>query len=311
MTAITHQAVLLKEAIDSLAIDASSTYIDGTFGRGGHSQAILACLNKQGRLWAFDKDDTPIQYAKENFGHDARFHIVKNSFAHLVEICEHQSLVGQVAGVLLDVGVSSPQLDDAMRGFSFMQDGPLDMRMDTSQVLSAQTFIEQASVAEMVQIFREYGEERYAYRIALAIADFRQHTPITTTGMLAQIIKLAHPRWEKHKHPATRVFQAIRIHINEELAALQAGLKAALHVLKPGGRLVVISFHSLEDRIVKQFMRSEAKALDLPKYIPVKSTDMPPPSLRIIGKAIKASARELAGNIRARSAVMRVGEKHR
>lgn len=303
-----HCSVLLNESLQGLAIKPSGIYIDATFGRGGHSQAILNALNSQGRLIAIDKDLEAVDEAIVRFGQDPRFSIHHAPFTDITKITQQVGIYGQVDGILLDLGVSSPQLDQAHRGFSFMNDGALDMRMDTTQSLDAATFINQADVDELVHVFRVYGEERFAGRIAKAIVAKRLNTPILTTGVLAAIVKEAHPRWEQHKHPATRVFQAIRIHINQELSQLSDCLAQSLEVLAPFARLAVISFHSLEDRIVKQFMRSQEQGRVLPKSIPVKTTDMTRIFKRV-GKAIKPCAQEIQENSRARSAVLRIGEK--
>jgi 16S rRNA (cytosine1402-N4)-methyltransferase len=303
-----HQSVLLQEAIEGLAIVPHGIYVDGTFGRGGHSRAILACLNETGRLIAIDKDVDAIAYANEHFGQDKRFNIVHDSFASIYSIADSLGINGKINGILLDLGVSSPQLDNPERGFSFMQQGPLDMRMNHEQAFNAALFVNQASVSEMVTVFRDYGEERFALRIARAIEEARLAAPIETTAMLAEIVKRANPKWEKHKHPATRVFQAIRIHVNTELADLTTGLTHGVGVLAPGGRLAVISFHSLEDRIVKQFMKTKEEGEPIPAGVPVRSIDLKREFKRV-GKAVKPSDAEMKVNNRARSAVLRIGEK--
>lgn len=303
-----HFSVLLQESIEALAIRADGVYVDGTFGRGGHSKAILELLNPSGRLVAIDKDQEAVAYAKANFADDPRFTIIQGSFAKLGEIAHELGIVGRINGILLDLGVSSPQLDDPGRGFSFSKSGPLDMRMDLQQDFDAQRFINHASAQELESVFRTYGEERYAKRIAGALVTARANAPIQTTDVLAELVKAAHPRWEKHKHPATRVFQAIRIHINQELADLSSCLKQCVDVLAVGGRLVVISFHSLEDRIVKQFMRSEEQGLCPPPGVPVRARDIKT-SFKRIGKATKPKEGEIRDNIRSRSAVLRIGEK--
>lgn len=304
-----HQAVLLKESIEGLAIVPDGIYMDGTFGRGGHSRAILDCLSDDGRLIAFDKDYDAVAYANEHFKHDKRFSIVHDSFAAIEAVATQFEVSRKVNGILLDLGVSSPQIDNAERGFSFMQQGPLDMRMNHHQAFDAAKFVNQASVTEMARVFKEYGEERFALRIARAIEKAREEQgDIETTAMLAEIVKQANPKWEKHKHPATRVFQAIRIHINAELSDLTAGLSAAVHVLAKHGRLAVISFHSLEDRIVKQFMKIEAEGIPLPIGVPMKASEMKQ-GFKRIGKAIKPTKEEMQHNVRARSAILRIGEK--
>lgn len=303
-----HQSVLLQESIEGLAIRPEGIYVDGTFGRGGHSRVILQQLSEKGRLIAIDKDPAAIDHAQEHFGQDKRFQIFQGSFARLEEFAKEAQVYGQIDGILLDLGVSSPQLDDANRGFSFMQQGPLDMRMDLTQPLDAARFVNHAAAEEMIKIFREYGEERFAGRIARAIVTAREASPIVTTDVLAEIVKQANPKWEKHKHPATRVFQAIRIHINQELSDLKQGLEAALDVLAVGGRLAVISFHSLEDRIVKQFMRAKEEGNKPPPNIPIRAVDMKT-TFKRVGKAIKPQDEEIKKNVRSRSAVLRIGEK--
>ncbi|MFI4918131.1 MAG: 16S rRNA (cytosine(1402)-N(4))-methyltransferase RsmH [Legionellales bacterium] len=303
-----HQAVLLHEAIAGLAIKSDGVYFDGTFGRGGHSQEILNNLNANGKLFAIDKDSDAIEHAKDHFGLDKRFHIIRGSFASIGAFAADLSLVGLVDGIILDLGVSSPQIDNPERGFSFMQQGPLDMRMDVSQVLSAAKFINEAEVNEMASVFRLYGEERFAGRIARAVVEARQVAPIVTTQQLAEIVKEANPKWEKHKHPATRVFQAIRIHVNQELTDLSSCLAQCIDVLAPGGRLAVISFHSLEDRIVKQFMRDKEQGTRPPPEVPVRYEETKT-NFKRVGKAVMPTEEEVNNNVRARSAVLRVGEK--
>ncbi len=303
-----HQSVLLHESIEALAIKADGIYFDGTFGRGGHSQEILNSLNDKGKLFAVDKDPDAIDFAKEHFGADKRLQMIHGSFADIRQFAEEEQVLGKVNGILLDLGVSSPQLDNPLRGFSFMQQGPLDMRMDLTQDLSAQKFVNEADAEEMAGIFRLYGEERFAGRIARAIVTKRTTLPITTTLQLAEIVKEANPKWEKHKHPATRVFQAIRIHINQELNDLQRFLENCLDVLAPGGRLAIISFHSLEDRIVKQFMRNTEQGERLPIEIPVRFEETKT-NFKRVGKAVMPNEKEVGINVRARSAVLRIGEK--
>ncbi|MGQ3890417.1 16S rRNA (cytosine(1402)-N(4))-methyltransferase RsmH [Legionella sp. CNM-4043-24] len=303
-----HQSVLLQESIDGLAIQADGVYVDGTFGRGGHSAAILQHLSEQGRLIAIDKDSEAVAHARERFGQDKRFQIIQGSFADLPQFARDAGVYGLINGILLDLGVSSPQLDDPERGFSFMQDGPLDMRMDPTQALDASVYVNQTSAEEMAAVFREYGEERFAGRIARAIVEARAQAPIVSTAVLAEIVKQANPKWEKHKHPATRVFQAIRIHINQELTDLRRILDAAIDCLAPGGRLSVISFHSLEDRIVKQFMRDKETGIRPPAGLPIRHVDMQT-CFRRVGKAIKPGEDEIRQNVRSRSAILRIGEK--
>ncbi len=308
MTGFTHTAVLLREAVDALMQNADGIYMDGTYGRGGHSSALLQRLSPGGKLLALDRDPVAVAHARAQHAQDERFEIVQSNFANLRSVAHAKGWCGKVDGILLDIGVSSPQLDDAGRGFSFMNDGPLDMRMNPEAGISAAQWINSASVEDMTGVFRNYGEERHAKRIAQAIAAARVEQPFVRTVQLAEVVSAANPAWEKHKHPATRVFQAIRIHINDELGELQAALADTIDVLAVGGRLAVISFHSLEDRIVKNFMRDQSRGRVLPRHIPV--TGAPEgQTLRLIGKAIKPGDDELAVNPRARSAVLRVAEK--
>lgn len=303
-----HISVLLTEALDGLAVRAGGLYVDGTFGRGGHSRAILDKLGESGRLIAFDKDPEAIRVGDQLAAEDGRFVVVRRSFADMAEELRQRGESGKVDGVLLDLGVSSPQLDDPERGFSFLNDGPLDMRMDPSQGQSAAEWINSASEADIATVLFEYGEERFSRRMARAIVLRRAEQPFTRTADLAEVIKQANPAWEKHKHPATRAFQGIRIFINRELDDLSLGLRAALDVLAPGGRLAVISFHSLEDRLVKQFMRLEAKGAPIPRGLPIRDSEISV-SINLVSKAIKPSAEEVAANPRARSAVLRIAEK--
>jgi 16S rRNA (cytosine1402-N4)-methyltransferase len=303
-----HVTVLLHEAVEHLITDPSGFYVDGTFGRGGHSSLLLQKLNPTGRLLAIDKDVTAIETAREKFAGDQRFEIAHASFADLAELVRAKNLAGKVSGVLLDLGVSSPQLDNADRGFSFMQDGPLDMRMDQSGGISAADWINSAAEDEISFVLKELGEERFARRMAKAIVAERVKRPFTRTGHLAEVIKEANPAWEKGKHPATRAFQAIRIYINNELGDLESVLTQAVEVLAPGGRLVVISFHSLEDRMVKRFIRQQEQGDPVPKGLPIRDEQLNR-KLKSVGKAIKASDEEVTINVRSRSAVMRVAEK--
>ena len=303
-----HITVLLNEAVAALVTDTSGFYVDGTFGRGGHSALIMQQLSVDGRLLGIDKDLAAIATATALFADDARFSIAHGSFAELAQLVAERDMTGKVAGVLLDLGVSSPQLDEAERGFSFMQDGPLDMRMDQTRGQSAADWVNSASEDDIIWVFREYGEERFAKRMARAIIAERQKTPFTRTKHLAEVIKEANPAWEKGKHPATRAFQAIRIQVNNELTDLDSVLEQALAVLAPGGRLVVISFHSLEDRAVKRFIRRQELGDPVPKGLPIRD-DQLNKRMRSLGKAIKASDEEVNANVRSRSAVMRVAEK--
>jgi 16S rRNA (cytosine1402-N4)-methyltransferase len=302
-----HQTVLLREAVDALVTARDGYYVDGTFGRGGHSREILSVLGVEGRLLAVDKDLQAIEVAKQFKESEDRFDFEHGSFAQLPHQLRRMG-IGAVDGILLDLGVSSPQLDEGERGFSFMQDGPLDMRMDTTTGITAAQWLATASHGDIARVLREYGEERHAGRIASAILRARDEAPLETTAQLAKVVSEANPSWEKHKHPATRAFQGIRIFINRELADLEEFLETSVDLLKPGGRLVVISFHSLEDRIVKRFMRRMEKGKAIPRGVPVADRDIERP-LRTVGKAIKASAAEIAENPRARSAVMRVAER--
>lgn len=308
MTQPAHFSVLLKESVHALIGDSQGAYIDGTFGRGGHSRAILAQLGESGRVIAFDKDPQAVADGQALHLQDARLSIEHASFVDIAEVARREGLMGKVDGILLDLGVSSPQLDQAERGFSFLHDGPLDMRMDTSRGQSAAEWVNNAAENEMVRVFKDYGEERFARRMARAIIARRSDIPFTRTKDLADVITAANPKWEREKHPATRAFQAIRIEINNELRDLEQVLDNALDVLKPGGRLVVISFHSLEDRIVKRFFKNQARGKQFPKGIPVTES-MLEQTLILIGKMVKASEQEVQANRRSRSAVMRVAEK--
>ena len=308
MVDFNHQSVLLQEALDSLNIRPSGIYIDATFGRGGHSSAILQQLNEQGRLLAFDQDEEAVAFAKQQFADDARFVIEHCNFDRIAEVVERCGLSGKIDGVLMDLGVSSPQLDDAGRGFSFLRSGPLDMRMDTSRGETARQWLAKVKPADLINVLKRYGEEKFARRIATAIVEARAQREITETGELAEIISNAIPVKEKHKHPATRSFQAIRIFINDELQAIERGLKGAVSVLAKGGRLSVISFHSLEDRIVKRFMRDISSRPKLPAGLPVMEADIEVP-YRLVSKPIVAGAKELQANPRARSARLRVLER--
>nr|WP_205884590.1 16S rRNA (cytosine(1402)-N(4))-methyltransferase RsmH [Pseudomonas putida] len=307
-----HITVLLDEAVEALSVRADGCYLDGTFGRGGHSRLILQKLGPNGRLLGFDKDPQAIATGQALAAEDGRFVIVQRSFAELGSEVAERGLAGKVSGVLLDLGVSSPQLDDPERGFSFLNDGPLDMRMDPTRGFSAAEFIATAPEEEIARVFKEYGEERFARRMARAVVLRREEQPFTRTSDLAEVLKVANPAWEKGKNPATRAFQGLRIHVNNELGDLEAGLDAALDALEVGGRLAVISFHSLEDRIVKLFMRKLAKGEqdNLPRNLPVQHKPFEP-KIKLIGKAQFASDAELKANPRSRSAVMRVAEKLR
>lgn len=303
-----HKPVLLNESIEALAIVPGGIYIDGTFGRGGHSQLIMEQLGDAGRLIAFDKDPQAIATAEEKFAADPRFSIHHGSFAELEEHLTALGLCGRVNGILLDLGVSSPQLDDPQRGFSFQQSGPLDMRMNDQQGISAAQWINKAKEAEIATVLFEYGEERYSRRIAKAIVLSRENEPLSDTKQLAEIIKQAHPRWEKKKHPATRSFQGIRIFINNELGDLDECLTQSYHCLAKDGHLAVISFHSLEDRKVKRFFKRMVEGEKLPPDLPVMEEDVKR-KMKLEGKRTRAGKQELNNNPRARSAVLRVAKK--
>ncbi len=302
----THRTVLLDEAIDALEIrDArrDGIFVDGTFGRGGHSKKILGQLSAQGRLLAFDKDTQAVAVAEQLAAGDQRFSIVHDSFATMGEASSALG-VAQVDGVLMDLGLSSPQVDQAARGFSFRADGPLDMRMDTTRGMPASAWLATETQDNLEKVIRDYGEERFAFQIAKAIVARRAVEPITSTGQLAALVAGAVKTREKGKDPATRTFQAVRIFINKELEELEAGLTQAYGLLAPYGRLVVISFHSLEDRIVKRFMASKASVPQPDRRLPIRAADLPQPAMKLISR-IKPSADEIAANPRARSAVMR------
>lgn len=307
-TGFTHRPVLLEEALAALHIRADGIYLDGTFGRGGHAGAVLERLGPDGRLLALDRDPEAARCAAERFGDDTRFLFEGQRFGKLVEVAERHGLWGRVNGLLLDLGVSSPQLDDRRRGFSFLNDGPLDMRMDPHSGPSAAEWLATADEGEIAKVLWELGEERYSRRIARAIVERRAHEAVATTGGLALLIAAAVPTREPGKHPATRSFQAIRIFINHELDELSTALAQAPRLLAKAGRLVVISFHSLEDRIVKRFMRDQARGPDLPPGLPVTEAQRGA-TLRLVGRAQRPGAAEVAANPRARSAVMRVAER--
>ena len=309
-----HITVLLHEAVDNLLQKTDGIYIDGTFGRGGHSRLILSKLSENGRLIAVDRD--PRAIAEANKIQDPRFQIQHNNFSAIAQICQQLDLVGKVDGILLDLGVSSPQLDEAERGFSFMKDGPLDMRMDTSKGLSAEQWLAQVSEQDLAWVLKTFGEERFAKRIAQAIVNYNKQAKqnnqpvLNRTLQLAELIAQAVPFKDKHKHPATRSFQAIRIFINAELDELEQVLQSALEVLAPNGRLAIISFHSLEDRMVKHFMRKQSQGAAVPKGLPLRDDQIERnQTLKLIGKAIMPSEGEIAHNPRSRSAVLRVAER--
>ena len=305
---VEHTTVLLQEAVEALVTDPDGFYVDGTFGRGGHTAELLARLSGRGRVLAIDKDPQAIASGEERFAQDDRLGFFHGSFAELQNVTAQMEKAGEISGVLLDLGVSSPQLDQADRGFSFMRDGPLDMRMDTSRGLSAAEWIASADEQEIARVIKEYGEERFARRMASAVIRERAIKPITGTVQLAKILAAAHPTWERGRHPATKAFQGIRIFINRELDDLEDLLAQVIDTLKVGGRLVIISFHSLEDRRVKRFIRDQEQGIKLPKNLPVRDVDR---GVRLVkvGKAIKPAVSEVDGNVRSRSAVMRIAER--
>lgn len=306
MTNTPHITVLLEEAVAALAIKPDGVYVDGTFGRGGHSRAILASLGPQGRLIAFDRD--PVAIAAGQSVMDPRFELVHAPFSDFAEALAERG-IERVDGVLLDLGVSSPQLDEAERGMSFRFDAPLDMRMDTTRGVTAAEWLADAPIADITRVLREYGEERFAYEIAKAIATARTGGAVATTGQLAAIVEKAVRTREPGQHPATRTFQALRICVNQELEELSLILPQVVARLAVGGRLVVISFHSLEDRIVKRFMRDESRPPQLPARLPVRAADLPKPKLALVGKPVWPSDEEVAANPRSRSAVMRIATR--
>lgn len=301
-----HITVLLDEAVEALAVRPGGVYVDATFGRGGHSRRILAALGPAGRLIAFDRDPRAIE-AGRAIG-DARLTLVHEPFSALAESLDALG-VAQVDGVLMDIGVSSPQLDDPERGMSFRFDAPLDMRMDTTRGESAAEWLARATVAEITTVLRDYGEERFAYAIAKAVDAARQGGGIATTGQLAALVEKVVRTREPGQHPATRTFQALRIRVNRELEELSLTLPQAVSRLTAGGRLVVISFHSLEDRIVKRFMRDHARPPALPRGLPVREADRPQPALQLVGDAVRPGEAEVAANPRARSAIMRIASR--
>jgi 16S rRNA (cytosine1402-N4)-methyltransferase len=302
-----HKTVMLSEAAEALITRKDGYYVDGTFGRGGHSREILRQLEAGGHLLAVDKDLQAIEAAAMLGKSEPRFDFEHGSFAQLPDQLQRRG-IDAVDGILLDLGVSSPQLDEGVRGFSFQQSGPLDMRMDTTRGETAAQWLAAVSHGDLARVLREYGEERYAGRIASAILRAREVEPLETTAQLAKVVAEANPRWEQHKHPATRAFQGIRIYINGELDELQQLLASSLELLVSGGRLVIISFHSLEDRIVKRFFRDMSRGRHIPAGVPVRDGDLDR-QLRLLGKAVRAGAAEVAENPRARSAIMRVAEK--
>ena len=303
-----HEPVLKSEVTEALSINADGIYIDATFGRGGHSKSILDSLGVDGRLVTLDKDPEAIESARELQKCDARLLVVHANFGRISMIPETAHFLNSIDGILFDLGVSSPQLDDPARGFSFLRDGPLDMRMNPEEGISAKEWVNSAAEAEIANTLYEYGEERFSRRIARRIIKARELRYISTTCELAEIVKEAIPVWKKEKHPATQTFQAIRILVNQELEELQIALDGALKLLKLGGRLVVISFHSLEDRIVKQFIADQSTGDKFPRHLPITSNELYP-QLKKINSPLKANVAEIRKNPRARSAIMRVAEK--
>jgi 16S rRNA (cytosine1402-N4)-methyltransferase len=301
-----HETVLAAEAVEGLNVRGDGVYVDCTFGRGGHSRRVLARLGERGRLIALDRD--PEAVAAGGGIADGRFSIMHGAFSGLRERLRGAG-IERVHGILLDLGVSSPQLDEARRGFSFRADAPLDMRMDTTRGVTAREWLAAASEREIREVIKNYGEERFAKQIAAAIVAARARGPVDTTRALAALVAEAVPARELRQDPATRTFQALRIHVNQELQELSLVLPQCVELLAPGGRLVVISFHSLEDRIVKRFLRAESRADALPARLPLRAAELPPPRLRLVGRAQRPGAAELAANPRARSAVMRVAER--
>jgi 16S rRNA (cytosine1402-N4)-methyltransferase len=306
VTSSAHVAVLAQEAIEALNIRSDGIYVDCTYGRGGHSRLILEKLGTGGRLIALDRDPEAIEAAKAL--RDPRFMAMRSPFSRVRDVLQELGVAG-VDGMLLDLGVSSPQLDDGRRGFSFRSDAPLDMRMDPDHGLSAADWLATAEESEIREVIRNHGEERFAKQIAAAIVAARARGAVDTTRKLAALVADAVPTREPRQNPATRTFQALRIHVNQELEELAVVLPQCVALLGAGGRLVVISFHSLEDRIVKRFMRTQSQADALPARLPVRARDLPQPQMRLIGRAVRASDRETAANPRARSAVMRVAER--
>lgn len=305
---IEHQSVMQQEALDGLNILPDGIYVDATYGRGGHSRGILKRLNSSGKLLVMDKDPDACLDAYNLAKQDSRVSVFSGSFKEITEFCVLENVVGKVNGILFDLGVSSPQLDQAERGFSFMREGQLDMRMDPTTGVSVATWLATASSNEISKILKEYGEERFSQRIANAIIKYREKSAITTTTQLAEIISQAIPFKEKHKHPATRSFQALRIFINNELEDLSSTLEQVLDLLANNGRFVAISFHSLEDRIVKQYIMRNCKGDDFLPLLPIKHTQIRP-KMRKIGKALKPTIDEMQQNVRARSAILRIAEK--
>jgi len=303
-----HRPVLLKETVAALAVRRDGFYLDGTFGRGGHTTEILKQLGAEGRILAMDQDPQAIEVAEQKFAADGRFEIIQKNFESMEEVITSRGMMQKVNGILLDIGVSSPQLDDASRGFSFIRPGPLDMRMNPQVGQSAAEWLATVEEYDLTTVLMHFGEEKFARRIANAIVETRKETRINDTVQLANIIEAAIPVKSKNKHPATKSFQAIRIYINRELEVLEQALSAGLNVLAVGGRLAVISFHSLEDRMVKRFFREMSRGPQIPKDIPILAKDLKQP-YKLIGKAIKPGKQEVQENPRSRSSVLRVIER--
>ena len=308
MSQFTHMPVLLREAVQALDVSDSHIIVDATYGRGGHTSEIVKQMSEDARLLVMDRDQVAIEHALKKWADEKRLEVVHASFSHLSEQLQNRDLIGKVDAILFDFGVSSPQLDDAQRGFSFSNDGPLDMRMDSTQGISAANWIQQVSEEELISVLKRYGEERYARRIARKIKETLLETEIRSTAQLSELVCQAIPRKEKGKHPATRTFQAIRIAVNQELQEIEQVLPQAMDALAPGGRLVMISFHSLEDRLVKQFFKQQSKGDPYPPDFPV-TQDMLRPNLKLESKAIKPDEQQIKLNPRCRSAVMRVATK--
>ncbi len=302
-----HRTVLLEEAVAALITDRNGTYVDCTYGRGGHSQAIADSLQSDGRLLVIDRDLQAIEHARSRFASDPRVTVAHGAFSELKAIASEYA-IENIDGVLMDLGVSSPQIDNGERGFSFQQSGPLDMRMDQTRGVTAEEWLASASADEITEVLKNYGEERFAKRIARNIVEIRAQAPISSTDKLVEIVETSIPRREKHKHPATRTFQAIRIRVNRELDELETCLADVVDLLRSGGRIVVISFHSLEDRIVKRYFRRMAKGDDLPSRLPIRDAELNR-RLKLIGKPVKPGDAEIADNRRSRSSVMRIAEK--
>jgi 16S rRNA (cytosine1402-N4)-methyltransferase len=307
---LAHLPVLHEEVIDGLQIKPDGRYIDGTYGRGGHARSILAQLGENGRLLVMDRDPEAIAAAQSALGTDARVTIIHDDYANMRDQVSELDLLEQIDGILLDLGVSSPQLDDARRGFSFQKNGPLDMRMNPASGLSAAQWLAQADEVEIARVLWEYGEERHSRRIARKIVEIRSSQVIDDTATLAKLISDMLPRPKNNKHPATKSFQAIRIHLNQELTQIQSLLESIFDMLRLGGRLLVISFHSLEDRLVKRFFKMQSSPPRLPRGLPLRDSEIEfNIRLHLVNKAIKAGAKEMAANPRARSAVLRIAER--